>query len=439
MIIQEFSFGNYRSFKDIQTLNLSAAKIKSKHQEIDIDNVIKGKNNDGISFLKSKAIYGANASGKSNIVKAFVVFIRIIKTSVKDENILNIIDSFKLSTETDNQPSFFQIIFWYKNIKYRYGFELNNKTINAEWLYGKPGDRELPFFIRNNQEIIELDKTNYSEGDKLMRLLEDDSEGNEVFRKNSLFLSTLATFGFGKLSKQLVDSLASIFIISGLGHQGMYNYAGASLANDEKKNYILDFLRYGDTGIEDVDTIDISPDDFPENINNDERRDFEKKNKNKILISIRNKYDENLNPIDIEPFSFRLHESEGTQKLFELSPFIYDALKNERPIIIDEFDARFHPLLTKRIVELFNSKENKESQLIFTTHDTNLLSSNILRRDQVEFVEKDKYGASHLYSLVQFKGIRNTASFEKDYIQGKYGAIPFLGDFSKLFNTDKDA
>ncbi len=272
-----------------------------------------------------------------------------------------------------------------------------------------------------------------------MRLLEDDSEGNEVFRKNSLFLSTLATFGFGKLSKQLVDSLASIFIISGLGHQGMYNYAGASLANDEKKNYILDFLRYGDTGIEDVDTIDISPDDFPENINNDERRDFEKKNKNKILISIRNKYDENLNPIDIEPFSFRLHESEGTQKLFELSPFIYDALKNERPIIIDEFDARFHPLLTKRIVELFNSKENKESQLIFTTHDTNLLSSNILRRDQVEFVEKDKYGASHLYSLVQFKGIRNTASFEKDYIQGKYGAIPFLGDFSKLFNTDKDA
>jgi len=125
--------------------------------------------------------------------------------------------------------------------------------------------------------------------------------------------------------------------------------------------------------------------------------------------------------------------------MFELSPYIYDAIKNKTPIFIDEFDARFHPLLTKKIVQLFNSKENKGAQLIFVTHDTNLLSADLLRRDQIEFVEKDKYGASHLYSLAQFKGIRNNASFEKDYIQGKYGAIPFLGDFSKLIDTEEDA
>lgn len=439
MKIQEFSFGNFKSFKDIQTLNLSAAKITSKNKEIDLNNIIRGKNIDDISFLKSKAIYGANASGKSNIIKAFVTFIRIIRTSIKDENILDLIDPFRLSTETENQPSFFQIIFWHKNVKYRYGFELDDKNISAEWLYGKPGDRELPFFIRDNQKIIELDKTNYSEGDKLMSLLEDDSDDNEIFRNNSLFLSTLATFGFGKLSKQLIDSLASILIINGLGHQGMYQYAGDSLKDDKKKKYILDFLKYGDIGIEDVNAIEISSDDLPEDIDEDIRRDFDKKKKRKLLISTRKKYDENLNSSDTESFSFRMHESEGTQKLFELSPFIYEALKNKRPIIIDEFDARFHPLLTKRILELFNSKENKGAQLIFTTHDTNLLSSDLLRRDQIEFVEKDKYGASHLYSLVQFKGIRNTASFEKDYIQGKYGAIPFLGDFSKLLNTEKDA
>jgi len=132
-------------------------------------------------------------------------------------------------------------------------------------------------------------------------------------------------------------------------------------------------------------------------------------------------------------------ESEGTRKLFELSPIIYDAITNERPLVIDEFDARFHPLLTKKILELFNSEANKGSQLIFVTHDTNLLSSSIMRKDQIDFVEKDKYGASHLYSLVQFKGIRNSASFEKDYIQGKYGAIPFLGDFRKLINAGEDA
>ncbi len=439
MRIQEFSFGNFKSFKDIQTLNLSSAKIKSKYSEIDENNVIQGSNNDQISFLKSKAIYGANASGKSNIIKALVSFIRIVRTSVKDEKVLNYIDSFRLSTETEDEPSFFQIIFWHKNIKYRYGFEADDENIYAEWLYAKPNDRELPYFIRDNQEIIELDKTNYSEGNKLMSLLDEDSEENDIFRNNSLFLSTLATFGFGKLSKQLIQSFASIFIISGLGHQGMYKYAGDAIGNENKKKYILDFLKYGDIGIEDVNAIEISSDDLPEDADEEIKRDFDKKKKRKLLISTRKKYNENLESNDNESFSFGMHESEGTQKLFELSPFIYEALKENRPIIIDEFDARFHPLLTKKILELFNSKENTGSQLIFTTHDTNLLSSDLLRRDQIEFVEKDKYGASHLYSLVQFKGIRNTASFEKDYIQGKYGAIPFLGDFSKLINTEDDA
>jgi hypothetical protein len=107
-------------------------------------------------------------------------------------------------------------------------------------------------------------------------------------------------------------------------------------------------------------------------------------------------------------------------------------LKEGNPLIIDEFDSRFHPLLTRKIVELFNSSENTKSQLIFTTHDTNLLSPDLLRRDQIDFVEKDKYGASHLYTLVEIKGVRNDASFEKDYIQGKYGAIPFLGNLNHL-------
>ena len=120
--------------------------------------------------------------------------------------------------------------------------------------------------------------------------------------------------------------------------------------------------------------------------------------------------------------------------MFELSPFIYSAIKNNEVLVIDEFDAKFHPLITQKIIELFNSKENKGAQLIFVTHDTNLLSSSLLRRDQIDFVEKDKYGASHLYSLAEIKGVRKDASFEKDYIHGKYGAIPFLGNFSKLLD-----
>ncbi len=439
MTIQEFSFGNFMSFKDIQTLNLTAAKIKSKNENIDECNLIKGDKSKDILFLKSKAVYGANSSGKSNIVKAFVTFIRIIKQSVKDEDILTLVQPFRLSTETENEPSFFQLIFWYKNVRYRYGFELDDENIIAEWLYAKPKERELPYFIRDNQKIIEIDKTNYSEAKKLMDLFDDEPGENEIFRNNSLFLSSLSSLGFGKLSKELVDSIVSIFVINGLGHRGLYSYAGDSLNDKRKKKYIIDFLKYGDTGIEDIKAVEISSDDLPEHIDEETKKDFDKNKKRKLLLSSRRKYNKNLEFEENESFPFSIFESEGTKKLFELSPVIYEALKENRPIIIDEFDARFHPLLTKKIVELFNSKQNSGSQLIFITHDTNLLSSDLLRRDQIEFVEKDKFGASHLYSLVQFKGIRNTASFEKDYIHGKYGAIPFLGNFNKLLNIDDNA
>ncbi|PWH81359.1 AAA family ATPase [Brumimicrobium oceani] len=438
MKIQEFSFGNYKSFKDIQTLNLSSANIKSSKPNLDVLNVIKGENKEAVSFLKSKAIYGANASGKSNIIKALVSFVRIIRTSVKDEKALNAVESFKLSTETENEPTFFQMIFWHNNIKFRYGFEADNEKIVSEWLYGKPKGRDLPFFIRDNQEVIKLDKTNYSEGNKLLTLLDDDSDENEVFRNNSLFLSTLATFGFGKLSKQIIDSLGSIIVVNGLGHQGMYRYAGDALNDLNKKKYIIDFLKYGDIGIEDLTAMEVSLEDLPD-INERIRNVFEDNKKGKILVSTRKKYDENKVFNETHSFPFIGHESEGTKKLFELSPLIYDAINNQSPIFIDEFDARFHPLLTKKILELFNSESNIGSQLVFTTHDSNLLSPNLLRRDQIEFVEKDKYGASHLYSLAQFKGVRNTSSFEKDYIQGKYGAIPFLGDFRKLMKIKEDA
>lgn len=440
MIIQEFSFGNYRSFKDIQTLNLASAKIKSKHEYIDENNVIIDEKCKDVSFLKSKAIYGANASGKSNIVKALVVFIRIIKQSVKDEDILKLlIEPFRLSTETENEPCFFQLIFWIENIRYRYGFELDDKNIYAEWLYAKPNERELPYFVRENQEIVEIDKTNFSEGNKLVSLFEGKSGENEIFRHNSLFLSSISSLGFGKLSKELIDNISSIAVINGLGHKGLLSYAGDSLNDSARKKYIIDFLKYGDTGIEDVDTFEIPSESLTEKTGEETKNDSDKNRKRKLLISSRKKYNENLEFQENEPFPFQMMESEGTQKLFEMSPFVYEAIKESKPLVIDEFDARFHPLLTKKIVELFNSKQNLSSQLIFITHDTNLLSADLLRRDQIEFVEKDKYGASHLYSLVQFKGIRNTASFEKDYINGKYGAIPFLGDFNKLLNFEDNA
>ena len=433
MIIEEFSIGNFRSFKEIQTLKLSAANLKSKDENIDIENIFENKGN---KFLKSKAIYGANASGKSNIIHALVTFIRIIKFSVKDEDVLFLVDPFQLSSETNEEPSFFQLVFWHKDVKYRYGFEIDDKNVYAEWLFSKPNKREIPLFIREKNNITEVDNKNFSEGSKLVKLFDQENEENEIFRNNSLFLSTLASLGFGKLSKSLVEAIASIIVISGLGHDGMRRTAGDALNDDEQKKYIINFLKYGDLGIKDIENLEMKEDEESTKNSDDSKS---KGKKTKYLISKRTKFNEKLEPYGEQIFSFKIHESEGTKKLFELSPFIFKALKENRPIVIDEFDARIHPLLTKKIVKLFNSSNNNNTQLIFTTHDTNLLSSDLLRRDQIEFIEKDKYGASHIYSLAEFKGVRNDSNFEKDYIRGKYGAIPFLGNFNKLIKSEGDA
>lgn len=429
-MIEEFSFGNFWSFKEVQTLNLTATKMKSDNGLIDTKNVFSVKKD--LDLLKSKAIYGANASGKSNVIRALVTFIRIIKDSVKEDKALSLIDSFQLSTETIGKPTFFQLIFRIEKTRYRYGFEADEESIKSEWLFSTPKIREQPLFIRENNKIIELNQTHFEEGNKFISLMDGDTEG-QIFRSNSLFLSSLASFGFGKLSKQIIKSVSSISIISGLGHRGMYGIAGDSLMDSVKKKFILDFLQKADLGIDDLETVELTSDELPDNLEEDVKKDLKK---GRVIVSSRTIYDAELKSDGKRNFSFGLQESEGTRKMFELSPFIYRSLKEGTTLVIDEFDSRFHPLLTKKIVELYNSFENKNAQLIFTTHDTNLLSSELLRRDQIDFVEKDRYGASHLYTLVEIKGVRNNASFEKDYIQGKYGAIPFLGNFSNLITFE---
>lgn len=428
-MIEEFSFGNFWSFKDIQTLNLTAAKIKSKNALLDTNNVFSV--NKELSLIKSKAIYGANASGKSNIVKALVTFIRIIRDSAKEEKVLNLIDSFQLSTETNSQPTFFQLIFRVGKTRFRYGFEADDKSIKSEWLFSTPGKREQSLFIREKNKIVEINQTHFEEGVLYQKLLENSKD--QVFTDTSLFLTHLNSIGFAKVSKTIFKTISSISIVSGLGHKGMYSVAGESLSDAIKKKFILDFLKKADVGIDDLETVEIANENLPKNVEEEVKHELKK---GKIIISSRTQFDSNLKAVGKSEFSFGNQESEGTKKMFELSPFIYRSLKEGVPLVIDEFDSRFHPLLTKKIVELYNSSENKKSQLIFTTHDTNLLSSELLRRDQIDFLEKDKYGASHLYTLVEIKGVRNDASFEKDYIQGKYGAIPFLGDFTNLISVE---
>jgi len=415
----EFSVGNFRSIKEVQTLSMVAGAIVSKSKDLDEANVIIA--SEKWHLLKSKAIYGANASGKSNIIKAMLAFISIVNDSVKDERVLNeFIEEFKLSSAYDDKPSFFQIMLLIDGIFYRYGFETTKDEIVNEWLFGTPGKKEVQFFLREGKDIQINDKQ-FAEGSKLKSLVREDA----------LFLTVVKSLN-GEVSKKITDFITNIAVISGLFVQEVYRNALTFLKDETDRQRIVDMLKIADTGIHDIRNIDLG--EHSEADNNDSKN--MQGGERSIVATAHKRINEKTGTKSFVGFDFLKNESEGSKKMFEISPVILHAMEFGTPVFIDEFDARFHPLLTKKLVELFNSEVNKCSQFIFATHDTNLLDASLLRRDQICFVEKDKSGASHFYSLAEFKGVRNDASFEKDYIRGKYGAIPFLGDFNALFESN---
>ncbi len=435
----EFSVANFRSFKDLQTLTMVAAPISSKKEYKSVDEENVAVVSEKVQLLKSKAIYGANASGKSNIIKAMSVMFLILRHSVKNEDILErIVKSFGLSTETDNLPTFFQIAFIHQNIQYRYGFEIQHNSIVSEWLLGVPKRVEVPYFVREGMTVTVNERV-FKEAKKFENLARRGD--SEIFRPNSLFLSSVAALG-GILADSITKYMKEIHILSGLFDPRIKDLIKEIISdskNEKNKKRILDFLKQADTSIEDFGVLEQNDDELSNELP-EELRDLLKIGKINFPTSFysrRSKYNSEQQKISETTGDFDDWESEGTKKLFYLSPLLIEALDNGSVLVIDEFDARLHPRLTRKIVALFNSSRTNpnNAQLIFVTHDTGLLKAELLRRDQICFVEKNRFGASSLKTLAEFKGVRNDASFEKDYLEGKYGAVPFLGDFGAIFQN----
>lgn len=423
-MIVEFSVSNFKSFKELQTLSLVAQPLKHKYEWLD-ENIFTTE--DEVSLLKTKAIFGANASGKSNLIKSIATFSRIVNNSVKDENILkSLIEPFILSSDSIENPSFFQMIFLVDKVRYRYGFEADKNEIKSEWLFGKPGKKEVPYFIREGDEFVKTNETNFPESKQFSFLLNED---NEIVRKNALFLSAAASLN-GKVSKKLVNWISKVIIISGIEDSIMRKVAYSKLEDKGHKNKVIQFLNEAGIDIEDFIIEEFDGDTSSSSIPEEVKEFLDKGNKLKVLTSIRTQYDSDNNPIGKIGWSFNNYESDGTQKMLNLSPFILDSLEEGKTLILDEFEARLHTTLSKNIVQLYNSSRSniKNSQFIFSTHDTNLLSSKLMRRDQISFAQKDKYGRSEIYSLADIKGVRNDESYEKNYLIGKYKAIPKIGD-----------
>ncbi|MEW2922116.1 ATP-binding protein [Muricauda sp. ANG21] len=423
----EFSVGNFKSIKEVETLSMVTSNLQPRFPHLEVNNVLRV--NDDFKLLKSKAIYGANASGKSNFYKALETFKEIVSSNIGEKNPLNSISPFKLSEETENEPTFFQIQFLKDDIVYRYGFVADKTKVFSEWLF-KKADREVYLFTREGDES-KINKSQFSEGNILRDILKKSSE--VLIQDNYLYLSFIAKVLKGKTSSDLVDFLTNkLVMVSGL--DSYYNSKSAEkfIEDESNKRILVDLVKAADMGIADIGYIEVD-DEEKKTVPGKEKKPL------RVVYAVKKHFDSNKMESGDRWMGFQFEESKGTQKMFELSPYIIKALKEGGTLFIDEFDSRFHSLLTRKIVELFNSKSNLKGQLIFITHDTNLLSSKLLRRDQISFAIRDKYGASHFSSLAEFKGVRNSASYENDYIHGKYGAIPFLSDFEDILLEEEDA
>jgi hypothetical protein len=390
-----------------------AADEAADNDELDKNNVFKV--NQNFSLLKSAAIYGANASGKSNLILALYFMQSFVINSSKLQITDKIdLEKFRLSSETEDKPSFFKIVFYLDNKTYEYSFEVTQERVISEGLSCTPKTRKTNIFSR------EKDKIKYSKS--LMK----GKDVKDLTKKNTLFLSIAAQFN-DPLAGKILLWFSRLKIISGSQLENLRQLSIDYLSREQNlKNEIVSLIKKLDLSIKDMSIevgrkpLDNFHKDIPDTVYNS-------------IETYHEKYDLEGKVIGLESFQLNKHESRGTQKLFALLAPILSVLKASEVLIIDELDSLLHPLMAIAIIGLFNSQQTnpKNAQLIFATHDVNLLSNQLFRRDQIWFTEKNRQEATDLYSLVEFD-IDNNASFEQDYIQGRYGAIPFIGDLSKV-------
>jgi uncharacterized protein len=422
-MIVEFSVRNFRSIKELQTISFVATGLKSpvEFSEVDKNNIAE---DGGMRLLKTIGIYGANASGKSNIIRALEYFLQAIKNEASSESNLNsLCDPFLYQEDAFNTESFFQIVLFVNNKKYRYGFtvkrnpktkrkpddKISKEIIVSEWLFGTKEKNIVEYFTRTG---VNVNKEKLPNSDKIP----------SIPYEHTLFLTHSAAFN-RKGESAAIRRYLSGYTLSNFT-KGIEPFRWNTLyliEQEKKKNEFLKLLSSFNLDYNDI-IIERDP--------NKPEGDILPQDKIIMTKSFYNKNDETL---DVK-LNLSNNESSGTQKLFDLAGLLLRAFKlpSSAFIVIDEIDSNFHPSLLIKLIELFNnpSLNKSKSQLLFTSHDTNLMSYSIMRRDQFYFTEKNEDNSTRLYSLADLKGIRNDADFAKQYLAGFYGALPILNKYS---------
>jgi hypothetical protein len=372
--------------------------------------------------LPSIAIYGANAAGKSNLFKALTSAILFVRNSSNMQvNTRIAIPPFLLDENSRNNKRRFDFIFVNNGIKYEYGFTVDEFRVYEEYLYEYKSAKASMIFER-------FDTNKYKYTSNLKRPLKQYEEKNI---DNKLFLATATSWNCKETKNAFLwfTDCIDTYNVESL-HNAMVEELEAG-ETDGAKSFFIDFVRKADFNISGYD-FQIKPTDIfnvqlpsglllEDNIQNLNMKEW-KLNMSHEIIENNNKVEYSL------PY---YEESNGTRLFFSYAPAIYRALKKGKTIVIDEIDNGLHPLLVQHIVDIFNNPDinTNGAQLIFNTHDVTLLDLELLRRDQIYFVEKDnKTAASEMYSLSDFSP-RTTEKIGKRYLQGRYGAVPNINIF----------
>ncbi|EGR6807522.1 ATP-binding protein [Campylobacter coli] len=414
----EFRVENFLSIQDEQILSMMASK----------DNTFFDSHTNGdkkLALLKSSVIYGANASGKSNIVKALQTMKTIVISSAKKQRGDKLpITPFLLGNE-DNKPTKFEIIFIQNDTKYQYGFILNSEKILEEWLliFGE-SNRAQKWFERIYNEKEE--KYNYSFGTKFLGSKQLWAENT---RDNALFLSVAIQLNNEQL-KPVFDFFLKYIRVNYIDNWNDVSKATMNILQQDKQK-IIDYLKQADLDIEDIiveekelDKTSLMQENIPQEIKQMIQTDLEKGarlKKTDIKTIHTNQQGKQI------LFDMLELESQGTQKFFKLIGPWVEALEQGYTIVVDELNTHLHPLMTKFLVNLFHNEDLSKSnaQLIFTTHDTSILNQDVFRRDQIWFCEKQNK-ATKLYPLSDFKVRKDKTNLENDYLLGRFGALPYF-------------
>jgi len=384
-MLLSFSVSNYKSFKETKKIDLVATTDK---EHIDNNTFMTNSRR----LLKTIAVYGANASGKTNLLKSIVAMRSIVlgSTNYQTDTLIHAIP-FMLDDSTRQKPSKFEVEFLINSIRYKYGFEATQARIMKEWLYVYQSPQPTRWFGRefnseNNQYIWKF--SNKFKGQ--IKFWQQQTLGN------TLFLSRASQLSSEQL-QPIHQWFKNICVLKSSEQIDPTITTSWCLQSEENKKKVLDFLNTAidDLGIDDINAKEISKH-------------------------------------NIEMFHGKISllfnkESAGTRKLFSIAKFWLEALDEGKIILIDEFNNSLHPLLTKFLIQIFHDRETNKNgaQLIFTCHDSSLLNLELFRRDQIWFTEKNQQEESDLYSLADYSP-RKKESIEKGYLKGRYGSIPLI-------------